>query len=138
MRHTPKEYSVGDIVGLSTRNFKFKISRKFTPRFIPVKILRRIGTQAYKVVLPTKYAAMHSVFPVTLLEPWTATQNIDKMPLPDLENEQEVWEVEDIEKQGYGARPALFSEVSGLAGGIQYMGARRVSRRCSSCAETVS
>lgn len=94
-RHTPKEYRVGDTVGLSTRNFKFKTSHKFAPRFIPVKITKRIGNQAYRVVLPTKYARMHNVFPVSLLEPWTATQ--DTMPLPDLEDDQEVWQVEDIE-----------------------------------------
>ena len=47
---------------------------------------------------------MHSVFSVSLLEPWTAIQDIDKMPLPDLEDEQEVWQVEDIETHKDTAR----------------------------------
>jgi hypothetical protein len=94
-RHTPKEYQVGDTVGLSTRNFKFQTHAKFTPRFIPVKITERIGNQAYRVALPSKYSRMHDVFPVTLIEPWTATRGL--MPLPDLEDDQELWQVEDIE-----------------------------------------
>jgi hypothetical protein len=95
IRHMPKEYRVGDIVGLSTKNFKFKAHSKFIPRFIPVKITERIGNQAYRVALPDKYRRMHDVFPVTLIEPWTATRGL--MPLPDLEDGEEVWQVEDIE-----------------------------------------
>ena len=37
------------------------------------------------------------MFPIQLLELWTAIKDIDSMPLPDLEDDQEVWEVEDIE-----------------------------------------
>ena len=95
MRHMPKEYKVGDIVGLSTQNFKFKTNRKFAPRFIPVKIIKRIGNQAYRVDLPSKYSRIYNVFPVSLLEPWTATRGL--ISLPELEDDQEVWQVEDIE-----------------------------------------
>ena len=84
-RHTPREFKAGDIIGLSTRNFRFKTNPKFVPRYIPVKVLQRIGNQAYKVVFPIKYARMHYVFSVSSLEPWTA--KIKKMPLPDLEND---------------------------------------------------
>jgi len=30
------------------------------------------------------------------LEPWTAPSDLNSVPLPDLEEDQEVWEVEDI------------------------------------------
>ena len=55
-RHTAREYKKGQIVGLSTQNFRFKTGSKIAPRFIPVKIAERVGNQAYKVILPTKYA----------------------------------------------------------------------------------
>lgn len=32
-----------------------------------------------------------------MLEPWTASNDLQDIPLPDLEDEQEIWEVEDIE-----------------------------------------
>ena len=84
------------MVGLSIQNFRFKTGSKLAPRFIPVKIEKRIGNQAYRVTLPPKYARKHNIFPVNLLEPWTAS-DLDNLPLPDLEDEQEIWEVEDIE-----------------------------------------
>lgn len=66
-RHTPIEFRPGDIVGLSTKNFRFK-NRKLTLTYIKVKIPKRIGSQAYQVILPTQYSRMHDVFPVSLLE----------------------------------------------------------------------
>jgi hypothetical protein len=96
-RHEPKEFEAGEIVGLSTKNFQFKAGRKLAPTYIRVKILKRIGTQAYQVALPTKYERMHDVFPVSLIEPWKDRTSVaDTMPLPDLEDEEDEWEVEDI------------------------------------------
>jgi hypothetical protein len=48
---------------------------------------------------------MHDVFPVSLLEPWTDRPGVeDTMPLPDLLDEEEEWEVEDIvDHIGHGA-----------------------------------
>ena len=96
-RHTPRKYTNGQVIGLSTRNFRFKGGLKLVPCFIPIKIEKRIGNQAYRVTLPIKYALKHNVFPIELLEPWTGLNDLKHIPLPDLEDEREVWEVEDIE-----------------------------------------
>ena len=47
--------------------------------------------------MPTKYAQKHNIFPINLLELWIAPSNLDNIPLPDLEEDQEIWEVKDIE-----------------------------------------
>lgn len=69
-RHQWVEFQVGEIVGLSTKNFRFKNGRKLVPTFIPVKVTERIGTQAYRIELPAQYSRLHDVFPVSLLEKW--------------------------------------------------------------------
>ncbi|KAK6212977.1 hypothetical protein QIS74_03097 [Colletotrichum tabaci] len=103
-KHQPKEYRRGEIVGLSTRNFRFK-NRKLAPRFIRVAIAERIGTQAYRVHLPEQYRRMHDVFSVSLLEPWAARRRDDESPanLPELEEDPDEWEVEEVvAHQGHG------------------------------------
>jgi Chromo (CHRromatin Organisation MOdifier) domain/Integrase zinc binding domain len=96
-RHQEKEYDRGQIVGLSTKNFRFKDGHKLAPTYIRVRILERVGKQAYKVALPTKYAKIHNVFPVAMIEPWIDRNGIaDTLPLPDLIEDNEEWEVEDL------------------------------------------
>jgi hypothetical protein len=73
-RHQWIEFEPGETVGLSTQNFRFKAGRKLAPRFIPVKVTERIGSQAYRVHLPAKYARLHDVFPVSLLEKWSVAE----------------------------------------------------------------
>ncbi|KAL5604583.1 uncharacterized protein BROUX77_004769 [Berkeleyomyces rouxiae] len=84
------------VTGLSTRNFNFKKGeRKLAPTFIPVKVLKRIGDIAYEVDLPKKYKKMHNVVGVNLLEPWHGEPKI-KGKLPEISEDLEVWEVEQI------------------------------------------
>lgn len=97
-RHQAQEYRVGQTVGLSTRNFRFK-HRKLAPKYIKVAIAKRIGKQAYQVHLPEQYRRMHDVFSVSLLEPWPeARQALDghSTNLPELEEDENEWEVEEI------------------------------------------
>ena len=49
-RHRNVEYSVGDLVLLSTKNLKFKnIPVKLQKRFVgPFEVIEKIGSQAYK------------------------------------------------------------------------------------------
>ena len=96
-KHQIREYHVGDLVGLSTKNFPFKKASKLRPTFIKVRVLQRVGKQAYKVALPTKYARLHDVFPITSLEPWDSSRSLgDDLPMPDLEDEQDEWELDEI------------------------------------------
>jgi transposase InsO family protein len=95
-RHQWIEFQVGETVGLSTMNFRFKEGRKLAPRFIPVKVTERIGSQAYKVQLPVKYSRLHDVFPVSLLEKWYSGQDQKVLPLPELVDGEEEWEVQEI------------------------------------------
>jgi len=100
-RHTPRQYKRGDLVGLSTKNLRLKTAeRKLAPRFIgPFRVLEKIGLQAYRLALPDKYARLHNVFPVQLLEPWhNRAGEGHSMPMPDLEDDDE-WEVEEVKAE---------------------------------------
>jgi hypothetical protein len=49
--------------------------------------------------LPNKYSCLHDVFPIQLLEDYhqcEGNENEGKGPLPDLIEEQEEWEVQEI------------------------------------------
>jgi hypothetical protein len=98
-RHEPMEFKTGQWVGLSTRNFRLRISRKIAPTYIRVQVAERIGRIAYRLILPPIYSRMHDVFPVSLMEPWKDRDEnfiADPSAFPRLADEQEEWEVEDI------------------------------------------
>ena len=96
-RHVPKQFKIGDLVKLSTKNLKLKC-RKLSPRWIgPFRVLERIGGQAYRLALPTKYARLHPVFPIQLLEDYHRCHNdTELMAMPDLEDPQDEWDVEEV------------------------------------------
>jgi hypothetical protein len=98
--HIPKEFQVQQLVKLSTAHLKIKGCRKLLPRWIgPFRILERIGEQAYRLALPSKYSRLHNVFSVQLLEPYHRHEpdNDDLLlPMPDLEDPEDEWEVEEI------------------------------------------
>jgi transposase InsO family protein len=94
--HVPMQFSTKQLVKLSTRNLKFKYP-KLAPRWIgPFRITERIGAQAYRLALPTKYARLHDVFPVQLLEAYHPRKGEDPLPMPDLAAEDNEWEVQEI------------------------------------------
>jgi hypothetical protein len=68
---TPPDFKVGDLVMIDARNMKTKrLSKKLDHKKIgPVKILKKIGTRAFRVELPTTIE-VHNVFHVSLLEPY--------------------------------------------------------------------
>ena len=78
------------MIKLSTKNFRFKNGYKLAPHYIPVKITAKISNQVYKVRLSEKYYYIYNVVPVLFLKPWTAPHDLEKAPLPDLKNNQEV------------------------------------------------
>jgi hypothetical protein len=95
--HVPKQFKVGNFVKLSTKYLKFKY-RKLSPRWVgPFRVLERIGGQAYRLALPAKYSRLHNVFPVQLLENYCRREDDNNlMAMPDLEDPQDEWEVEEV------------------------------------------
>jgi transposase InsO family protein len=95
-RHTPKAFKRGGLVKLSTRNLKLK-DKKLQPRFIgPFRITEVIGAQAYRLALPEQYSRLHDVFPIQLLEEYHPREQQEMLPMPDLEDDPEEYEVEEI------------------------------------------
>ena len=47
------------------------------------------------MALPEKYAQLHDVFPIQLLEKHNPQEDEDTLPLPDLKDDQE-WDVEEV------------------------------------------
>lgn len=98
-KHKPLTLKIGDLVLLSTKHLQLKnTTRKLNPKFIgPFRIDKRIGTQAYRLILPTKYLKLHNVFHISLLEPWNGDlTNSDPLTMPDLADENEHWEIDEI------------------------------------------
>ena len=95
--HIPKQFKKGNLVKLSTKNLRLK-HPKLAPRWIgPFRVLERIGGQAYRIALPEKYTRLHDVFPVQLLEDYhTRDKNDQFLPMPDLEDDEAEWEVQEI------------------------------------------
>jgi hypothetical protein len=95
-RHQPMTFKRGELVKLSTKNLRLK-DKKLQPRWIgPLKILKRIGSQAYQLALPEKYSRLYDVFPIQFLEKYHPRDDEDPMPIPDLEDDDEEWEIEEI------------------------------------------
>ena len=85
----------GSLVKLATRNLRLK-NKKLQPRWIgPFRIQKRIGSQAYQLILPEKYARLHNVFPIQAIEEFTPRDDQPPMPFPDLEDDEE-WEIEEV------------------------------------------
>ena len=95
--HVPKQFKTDQLVKLSTKNLKIK-HPKLAPRWIgPFPILERIGGQAYRLALPDKYSRLHDVFPVQLLEEYRRREGEEGyLPMPELLDEQDQWEVQEI------------------------------------------
>ena len=76
MRRRPLEFEVGNHVFLKVIPKKgvvrFGKRGKLSPRFIgPFKILEKVGTVAYRLVLPPSMIGVHEVFHVSMLLKYT-------------------------------------------------------------------
>ena len=99
-RHQSLTLKRGDLIGLSTKNIRLKQGKnKLNPRYLgPFRVLDAIGKQAYRIALPEQYSRLHNVFHISLLEPWNqrARDEANTLPLPDLEEDNEEYEVEEV------------------------------------------
>ena len=98
-KHRDVQYTVGDLVLLSTQNLRLKgIPHKLQGKFCgPYKIVEKIGTQAYRLKLPDSWC-IHPVFHVSLLKQWkqSAVQQVPgEVELEDADR-PEYFEVEKI------------------------------------------
>ena len=75
------------MVRLFTKNFRFKNGRKLVPCYILIKIMAKVGNQAYKVRLPEKYYRIYNVVLVLFLKLWTAPHDLKKTPLLNLKDD---------------------------------------------------
>lgn len=62
------------------------------------KVLEKIGTQAYKLVLPAKYGRIHPMSHVSLLEPWHSRGD-EREPQSVMIDGEEEWDVDKVLKK---------------------------------------
>jgi hypothetical protein len=95
--YTP--FTLNQQVWLDTRNLRMKISSKMKPRREgPFRIKQIIGKVNYELALPAQWK-VHPVFHATLLRPYKETEQHGPNyipPTPDILNEEEQYEVEQI------------------------------------------
>ena len=75
-RRRPLEFEAGDHVFLKVMPkrgvVRFGKRGKLSPRFIgPFELLERVGTIAYRLVLPPSFSSVHEVFHVSILRKYT-------------------------------------------------------------------
>jgi hypothetical protein len=98
-----KKFDVLSWVLLSTKNIKFKAG-KLAPKYIgPFKVIKRVGSSAYQLDLPSLYSRLHPTFHVSLLEDYVSRSGKDPEGYPDgklpelAENQDDMeWEVQEI------------------------------------------
>jgi len=95
--HISKQFKVGDLVKLLIKYLKLK-HWKLSPRWVgPFRVLEHIRAQVYRLALPNKYARLHPVFSVQMLENYHwQHDDAELMTMPDLEDEQDKWTVEEV------------------------------------------
>ena len=92
-----REYAPGTKVMLASKYIKLRrVSKKLADKMLgPFEVEKRIGQNAYKLKLPTKYQRIHPVFHVSLLEEYRQRPGVEPPEAVDIEGEDE-WEVEKI------------------------------------------
>ena len=97
-RHENRTYQLGDKVLLRSLNIRtLRPKKKIDHRQLgSFEIIEKIGSQAYRLNLPAKYGAIHSVFHVSLLEPWYSRDGKDPEPQAILVEGEEEWEVSKV------------------------------------------
>jgi transposase InsO family protein len=91
------QFEEGDWVLLSSKNLRFKQgSPKLLPRWVgPFQVAKRVGTQAYELILPARWK-IHDVFHVSVLERYRTDGSVQPPPPADLLGDEVEYEVERI------------------------------------------
>ncbi len=90
------QFRRGQLVKLSTRNLRIK-NKKLAPRWVgPFRITEVIGRQSYRLALPAQYERLHDVFPVQMIETYHARKGQPALPMPELEDDTDEYEVEEV------------------------------------------
>ena len=94
-------FELGQLVWLDTRNIKTNYHKKIAPkREGPFKIIEILGPLNYRLQLPSTWK-LHNNFHAIFLMPYTENEvhgpNYLRPP-PDIENDEERWEIETILK----------------------------------------
>ncbi len=55
-----------------------------------------IGRQSYRLALPAQYERLHDVFPVQMIETYHARKGQPALPMPELEDDTDEYEVEEV------------------------------------------
>ena len=97
---TIRTFEPGDTVWLEGKNLKLATgTKKLAPRrYGPFPIEEAVSNVAYRVTLPT-HMKIHNVFHVDLLTPFVSTTTYGEAysrPPPELVNEEEQYEIEEI------------------------------------------
>ena len=96
--HKELSFVEGDKVLVRSVNMRtLRPKKKIDHRQLgPFKVLKKVGSQAYKLDLPESFGTIHPTFHVSLLEPWHARGDEDPEPQPILVEGEEEWEVEKV------------------------------------------
>ena len=85
--HISKQFKIENLIKLSIKNLKLKCQKLSSCWIDLFKMLEWISEQAYRLVLSTKYACLHSVFFIQLLENYCyCHNNAEFMIMSDLED----------------------------------------------------
>ena len=97
VRHVLKQFKIENFIKLSIKNLKLKCHKLSSCWIGLFWVLEQIRDQAYRLALSDKYARLHSVFPVQLLENYChCHDDAELMMMPDLENPQDEWKVKEV------------------------------------------
>ncbi|RMZ78500.1 hypothetical protein DV736_g6691, partial [Chaetothyriales sp. CBS 134916] len=95
--HRDVVYAPGEWVLLSSKNIKLKKAmKKLSDRYIgPFQVLQRIGQNAYRLKLPSRYGKLNPTFHVSLLKKWYPREG-EPPPEPIDIDGDEVFIIEDV------------------------------------------
>jgi len=99
------QYNTRDLVWLEGKNLRlpYQATKLAPKRYGPFKIIKEISPVVYQLALPLTWR-IHDMFHATLLSPYHKTNTYSpnfSQPPPDLINDEEQYEVEQIHNHQY-------------------------------------